>query len=191
MKARVAVLCLLALSVSAAAWAQAGGTSASGSVWGKITDQTGAVLPGVTVTVEGPSLMGIPTAVSNAQGVYRFPSLPPGEFKLTFTLSGFNTLVRGGITLTIGFTATVDATLKVSTIAETIEVTGQSPVVDAVNARVQTSFTKETLAAMPAARDMWAILSASPAVQMGRIEDAQPHITQSRPAVRPLRAHVP
>lgn len=170
MKARVVVLCLLALLVSAAAWAQAGGTSASGSVWGKITDQTGAVLPGVTVTVVGPSLMGIPTAVSNEQGVYRFPSLPPGEFKLTFTLSGFNTLVRGGITLTVGFTATVDATLKVSTVAETIEVIGQSPVVDAVNARVQTSFTKETLAAMPAARDMWAILSASPAVQMARID---------------------
>jgi hypothetical protein len=64
----------------------------------------------------------------------------------------------------------VDVQLKVSTVAETVEVVGSTPVVDAVNARVQTSFSKETLASIPTARDMWAILSASPAVQMGRID---------------------
>ena len=166
----VLALCLLALGVSAPVWAQAGGTSAGGSIWGKVADETGGVLPGVTVSVEGPSLMGVQTAVTNERGIYRFPSLPPGEFKLSFTLSGFNTLVRGGITLTSNFTATVDATLKVSTVAETVEVQGQSPVVDAINARVQTSFSKDVLAAIPSARDMWAILSAAPAVQMARID---------------------
>ena len=70
MKVRVLCTCLLALALSAHAWAQAGGTSASGSLWGKITDETGAVLPGVTVTVEGPRLMGVQTAVSNEQGIY-------------------------------------------------------------------------------------------------------------------------
>lgn len=170
MRNRVLLVGLLALALSAEAWAQAGGTAASGSVWGKITDETGAALPGVTVTAESPRLMGVQTIVSNEQGIYRFPSLPPGEFKVTFTLPGFSTLVRGGITLTLGFTATVDATLKVSTVAETVEVMGQSPVVDVVNARVQTSFSRDVLASIPAARDMWAVLSATPAVQMSRID---------------------
>jgi hypothetical protein len=170
MRVRTSIACLCILLLSSMAWAQAGGTSAAGSIWGKVVDETGAVLPGVTVTVQGPSLMGVLSVVSNDAGVYRFPSLPPGEFKLTFTLSGFGTLVRSGITLTASFTATVDAQLKVSTVAETVEVTGQSPLVDAVNARVQTSFSKEALASIPTARDMWAILSASPAVQMSRID---------------------
>jgi hypothetical protein len=170
MKYRIPVACLVFALVSATAWAQAGGTSVAGAIWGKVTDQTAALLPGVTVTVQGASLMGVQTTVTNEQGVYRFPSLPPGDFKVTFTLSGFNILVREGITLASGFTATVDAQLKVSTVSETVEVIGQSPVVDSVNARVQTTFTKEQLAAIPSARDMWAILSAAPAVQMNRID---------------------
>ncbi|MBE3111292.1 MAG: carboxypeptidase regulatory-like domain-containing protein, partial [Acidobacteria bacterium] len=170
MKHRVSLAFLLVILASSLAWAQAGGTAAGGSIWGKVMDETGAVLPGVTVTVQGPSLMGVQTSVSNEAGVYRFPALPPGEFRVTFTLSGFSTLVRSGVTLAASFTATVDVQLKISTVAETVEVRGQSPVVDAVNARVQTSFTKDALASMPAARDMWAILSASPAVQMSRID---------------------
>jgi len=170
MKPRVPIALLFIVLSSSMSWAQAGGTSSAGAVWGRVADDTGAVLPGVAVTIEGPSLMGVQSVITNEAGVYRFPSLPPGEFKLTFALSGFSTLVRSGITLTSGFTATVDAQLKVSTVAETVEVTGQSPVVDAVNARVQTSFSKDALASIPTARDMWAILSTSPAVQMSRID---------------------
>ena len=165
----LALVGALVLGVSTLAWAQAAGTS-GGSIWGKVTDETGGILPGVTVTVESPALLGVQTAVTNEQGIYRFPSLPPGDFKLTFSLSGFSTLVRDGIHLTAAFTATVDVQLAVSAVAETISVIGQSPVVDAVNARVQTSYSKEVLASLPAARDMWAILSAAPAVQMSRID---------------------
>jgi hypothetical protein len=166
-----AFACALVLLASSHAWGQAAGTASGGSLWGKVTDETGAVLPGVTVAVEGPSLMGTQTRVTNEQGIYRFPPLPPGDFKVTFALPGFNTLVRDGIHITAAFTATVDVQLKVSTLAETVQVVGQSPVVDAVNARVQTNFSKEVLASMPAARDMWAVLSVSPAIQMvGRID---------------------
>ncbi len=169
MKYRVSFGCFVLVLCSSIAWGQAGGTSTGGSLWGKVADETGALLPGVTVTIRGPSLMGVQTAVTNEQGVYRFPSLPPGDFKVTFTLPGFNTLIRE-VTLTVGFTATIDVQLKVTTVAETVEVVGQSPVVDAVNARVQTTFSKEMLGALPSSRDMWAILSASPAIQMSRID---------------------
>ncbi len=166
--ATLALVC--ALGSGRSAWAQAAGTAGSGSIWGKVTDETGGVLPGVTVTIEGPALLGVQTAVTNEQGIYRFPSLPPGDFKLTFTLQGFSTLVREGIHLPAAFTATVDVQLKVSTVAETVQVVGQSPVVDAVNTRVQTSFPKEVLASMPTARDMWTLLATAPAVQMARID---------------------
>ena len=169
MNSRVPLGCLALVFCTSLAWAQAGGTSTGGSLWGKVADETGSLLPGVTVAIQGPSLMGVQTAVSNEQGIYRFPALPPGDFRVTFTLTGFNTVIRE-LTLTAGFTATMNIQLKVSTVAETVEVVGQSPVVDAVNARVQTTFSKEVLGAMPSARDMWAILSVSPAVQMGRID---------------------
>lgn len=161
---------ILLLCITSLAFGQAGGTTSAGSIWGKVTDESGAVMPGVTVAVEGKSLMGVRTTVTNEAGVYRLPSLPPGDFKLTFTLSGFASLVRDGIVLTAGFQATVDAQLKVSTLNETLEVTAASPVVDVVNPRVQTNFPKEALAAIPSARDMWSILAASPAVQMSRID---------------------
>jgi hypothetical protein len=170
MRKLLVLVCALILGVSTQAWAQAAGTSASGSIWGKVTDETGGMLPGVTVTIESPALLGVQTAVTNEQGIYRFPSLSPGDFKLTFSLPGFNTLVREGIHLTAAFTATLDAQLKVSAVAETVQVIGQSPVVDSVNTRVQTSFSKEVLASVPSARDMWAVLGSAPAIQMNRID---------------------
>jgi hypothetical protein len=158
----------LILSSHSMAWAQAAGTAAGGSIWGKVVDESGAVLPGVTVTISSASVLGTPTAVSNEQGIYRFPSLPPGDFKLTFVLSGFTTVIREGIKLTSGFTATVDAQLRVATVEESVEVSGVSPVVDAVNTRVQTTWSKDELASIPSSRDLWAILSESPAIQMTR-----------------------
>ncbi len=165
------VLAVSALALtSTMAWAQAAG-SIAGSIWGKVTDETGAVLPGVTVSVGGPAMMGRSVSVTNEQGVYRFPSLPPGEYKLTFTLAGFNTLEREGIRLTANFTATVDAQLKLSTVQETVEVRGGSPVVDIVNTRVATNFSKDQLASVPSSRDLWSLLSEAPAVQMvGRMD---------------------
>src|SRR5262245_7019519 len=90
------------LLLTAAGALNAQGTT--GSINGTISDNTGAVLPGVTVTASGPAIMGVQTAATNAQGQYRFPSLPPGTFKVQYELSGFNTVVRDGIVVSIGFT---------------------------------------------------------------------------------------
>lgn len=165
-----AALSLVFVLSSTSAWAQAAGTATSGSIWGKVADSSGAVLPGVTVTVSSPRLLGTQTAVTNEQGIYRFPALPPGEFALKFELTGFRTLVRDGIQLTLAFTATVDARMDLATVEETVTVTGQSPVVDAVNSQVRTSFSKEVLASVPSSRDMWSILAETPAVVMSRID---------------------
>jgi hypothetical protein len=151
-------------------FAQAAGTATGGVIWGTVTDETGAALPGATVTAESASLMGKQEAVTNDAGVYRFPSLPPGEFKLTVSLPGFSTLVRDGIRISGGFTSTVDLQLKVSTLEETVQVVGASPVVDAVNTRLQTTFTKEAINSLPLTREIWSVLAASPAIQMSRID---------------------
>jgi hypothetical protein len=86
---------LAVLSVALApAYAQGGGASSTGSISGDVKDSQGGVLPGVTVTATSPAQIGQLTAVTNEAGIYRFPSVPPGEYRLTFELPGFQTVVR-------------------------------------------------------------------------------------------------
>jgi hypothetical protein len=160
------VVGLLLFAGSPPAFAQ--GTT--GSVNGTVTDNTGAVLPGVSVTSSGPAIMGVQTAVTNEQGQYRFPSLPPGTYKLQYELSGFNTVVRDGIVVNIGFTATVNQQLQIAALAETVTVTGQSPVVDTQNSNVQTNFTLEMIKSLPNARDIWALIAVAPGTTMNSFD---------------------
>ena len=162
------VLALLLASVSA--FAQGGGASTTGSINGKVEDSSAAVLPGVTVTVTSPSLMGVQTSVTDTGGNYRFPALPPGTYTVTFELPGFNTLKRENIQIAMGFTAAVNVQLQVASVQETVTVTGDSPVIDTSNTRVQQNFKLEQLQELPNARDMWALLAVTPSVQMSRID---------------------
>src|SRR5215831_14962379 len=165
----VAVLaaCLLA---STHAFAQGGGASTTGSINGKVSDTSQAVLPGVTVTAASPSLMGVQTAVTDSGGNYRFPALPPGTYTVTFELPGFTTLKRENIVISMGFTAAVNVELAVASLQETVTVTGDSPVIDTANTRVQQNFKLEQLQELPNARDLWALLAVTPGVGMGRID---------------------
>src|SRR5712664_4405363 len=80
----------------------------TGAINGKVTDATGGVMPGVTVTIASPSMQGVRTAVTNEEGTYRFPAIPPGDYKITYELAGFSTVLREGIRVGLGFTATVN-----------------------------------------------------------------------------------
>src|SRR5262249_26268321 len=107
-----------------------------GSIGGSIKDDTGAALPGVTVTVTSPALqLSQIVRISDERGEYQVPDLPPGTFRVQYELPGFGTLVREGIVLTSGFAAKVDVVLKVGTVAETVTVSGESPVVDVTTTR--------------------------------------------------------
>src|SRR5262245_20329090 len=101
-----------------------------GRINGTVTDNSGAVLPGVTVTASSPALIQPQVQVSGAAGDYRFPALPPGVYDITFELSGFQTVKREGIRVVISQTLTVDQQLQVATLQETVTVSGASPVVD-------------------------------------------------------------
>src|ERR1700676_1021423 len=126
MRARAKTLIVLAwfVVVPTAAFAQA-------VIAGTVKDPSGAVLPGVSVEAASPALIEkVRTAFTDGTGQYRVEDLRPGIYTVTFTLQGFNTLKREGIELTGSFTATINAELKVGALAETITVTGESPIVD-------------------------------------------------------------
>ena len=117
---------------------------------GLVRDTSGAVLPGVTVEAASPALIEkVRTAVTDDEGRYNIVDLRPGIYAVTFSLAGFNTLKRDGIELTAGFTATVNAELRVGALEETITVTGAAPLVDIQNVRQQESVSNELLDALP------------------------------------------
>jgi hypothetical protein len=159
-------LCLVALGATPA---QAQGP-VSGSISGTVTDNTGAVLPGVTVTAASPAMLGTQTAVTNEQGIYRFPSVPPGAYKLTYELPGFTTVVREGIQVGLGFLASVNVQLGVATLQETVTVSGESPVVDTQNTTIQNNFTSEMLKSIPNARDIWSLIAEAPGMTVSRFD---------------------
>ncbi len=168
----LAFLALLSVCVlsAAPAFAQGGGASSTGVINGKVADAQGAVLPGVTVSITSPSMMGVQTAVTSESGTYRFPAVPPGRYTISYELAGFNTLKREGVDVGLGFTATVNVELSLATLQETVTVTGESPVIDTSSTRVQQNFKMEQLQSIPNGRDMWSLLAVTPAVQMSRID---------------------
>lgn len=140
----VIVACILLLP--ATAWAQA----TAGSIAGVVRDSTGAVLPGVTVEAASPALIErVRAVITDEQGRYRIVDLRPGVYTVTFTLPGFGTFGREGIELTTAFTATVNAELQVGSLAETVTVRGESPVVDTQNVLQQRQLPRATLDALP------------------------------------------
>ena len=117
---------------------------------GTVSDNTGGILPGVTVTAASPALIeGQRVAITDSQGLYSIVDLRPGVYTVTFGLPGFSTIIREGIELTTGFTANVDSAMAVGGIEETITVTGAAPIVDVQNVRRQTLVTDEVLSTLP------------------------------------------
>src|SRR5688500_10227758 len=120
-----ALLTALVLSV-ASVLAQ----SQTGEIFGKVTDESGAVLPGVVVTLTGPSLLQPQTATTTDTGTFQFPRLNVGRYTVRFQLPGFKSVVKEGVEVTVGFAANVSQQLGVSAVEETLTVTGESPIVD-------------------------------------------------------------
>lgn len=102
----------------------------TGALRGVIMDDQNTPLPGVGVTLTGRNLMGVRTAVTDANGEFRFPALPPGEYQITAELQGFGTVVRENIRLTTTVTLSVDIEMQVTAVEEEIVVIGRSPTVD-------------------------------------------------------------
>jgi hypothetical protein len=143
---RRSVMVLMCALLSSGAWAQ---QTASG-IAGTVRDTSGAVLPGVTVEAASPALIEkVRTVITNGEGRYNIVDLRPGTYVVTFTITGFSTVKREGIELTAGFTAAVNADLQIGAVAETITVSGATPLVDTQNMRKQTVMSKDLLDTLP------------------------------------------
>src|SRR3979409_2103802 len=149
MRASVKTLLLLVwlVVVPTAAFAQA-------VIAGTVKDPSGGVLPGVVVEATSPALIEkVRTAVTDGTGQYRVEDLRPGSSAVTFPLQGFSTVRREGIELSGSFTATINADLKVGTLAETITVTGETPVVDVQSAKREMTLNNDVVRAIPNTRN--------------------------------------
>src|SRR5215471_643744 len=155
---RVLVSLVCAVMMPAVAMAQA-------VIAGTVKDASGAVLPGVSVEAASPELIEkVRSAVTDGTGQYRIEDLRPGVYSVTFTLQGFQSMKREGIELTGSFIATINADLKVGTIAETVTVTGESPVVNIQSARREMTLNNDVLKAIPTVRSYNAMVTVVPGV---------------------------
>lgn len=164
MRLRSAVLLAAILAFAATT----GYAQQPGQVFGKVTDASGAVMPGVTVTLTGNVLLQPMVAVSSATGTYQFPGLRVGVYAVKFELTGFKTLLRDAVRIEIGANVQINAALEISTVQETVTVTGETPVVDLRDTSKTSRFTQEALQSIPSARDPWVIIEQSAGVAMDR-----------------------
>lgn len=153
-----------------AASAGQGASLSTGALNGRVTDPTGASLAGVVVAVSSDALLQPRSTSTDADGDYRFPALPPGQYDLVLAHPGFSTARRVAIRVGIGFTATLDVVMEVEGLVTRITVVRPSPAIDRQSTAVATSFTAQQLAQLPGARNMSALIAATPAVQVNTFD---------------------
>jgi hypothetical protein len=135
------------------------------SIVGQVVDATGAVIPGVTVEAASPALIEqVRAAVTDSNGRFAIIDLRPGTYTVTFALPGFKSVKREGIVLEGAFTAQVNASLAVGQVEETVNVTGESPMVDTQSTQNQAVLNRQVLDVLPAARTMQGGASLVPGV---------------------------
>ncbi len=139
----------------------------TGTITGIVTDEQGAVLPGVTVTLGSPAIIRPQSAVSNERGGYSFIALPPGIYTLKFDLTGFASLARRDIRVNVAVVTTVDQVMKVAAVSETVQVVGQTPSVDVKSTSKGTNFDSSLLTAIPQAREIWSTVEQVPGATEG------------------------
>ena len=157
----LAVLTLLPMTAFAAT---------TGNIFGVVTDNTGAVLPGVTVTITGSNLQGSRSAVTNEAGEYHLNLIPPGNYRLEYALSGLSPIVRENVRVSLDTTTRTDVSMAMGAVAEAITVTADAVVVDPTATTVQQNFGTNHLkyaAIGTAGRTYQTVLAQAPGVTGG------------------------
>jgi len=152
------LLSLLFLAMPLAAQEQ------KGAIDGAVKDSSGAVLPGVTVEATSPSLIGVRSTTTDENGAYRFPSLPPGEYTLTATLTGFSR-AQSRVEVGVGQTPRLDFALQVGGVAEQVQVTADSQVLDMTSTKTATTISQKVIEQLPRGRTFNTVLQIAPGVR--------------------------
>ena len=168
-------LALLSIGLVVLLFADLAAAQDAAMITGQLKDESGAILPGVTVTTSSPSLQIKEVVdVTNAQGEYRLTPLPIGTYTVVYTLTGFQTVRHEGVRLDIGAVVRLDVVMKLGALAETITVSGATPVVDVASTSAATHLTLETIELTPTSRNgIMSILAQAPGVRTpGQIDVA-------------------
>ena len=138
---------------------------AQGTLAGVVKDSSGAVLPGVTVEVSSPALIEkTRNAVTDGTGNYQITDLRPGTYALNFSLSGFATVKREGVEVSGTLVITINAELRVGSVSETVNVAGETPVVDVQSTKRENVLEQNVIQTIPAARGAANLLATVPAL---------------------------
>jgi Carboxypeptidase regulatory-like domain len=144
-----------------------GQATTTGNIYGKVVDESGGVLPGVTVTLSGVSAPQ--TTYTDTRGQFHFLELSPGTYTLNLALQGFATVNRTDTAVTLGRNTEVTITMKLSSVAATVTVSGETPLLDTRKQETGHVFTQAELSKLPSARDPWVILQQTPSVLVDRM----------------------
>jgi outer membrane receptor protein involved in Fe transport len=134
----------------------------TGSIVGVIKDASGAVLPGATVEARSPSLIGVRSTTTDEQGAYRFPALPPGTYEVTASLQGFTAAKASEVLVQLGKQFTVDLSLKLAGVAESVTVTAESPLIDTKASATTASIDAQYIDLIPKGRGLLSVLNQIP-----------------------------
>ena len=148
----------LVLLPAGSLWAQ----SQTGSISGVVKDDQGGALPGATITLTGRT--GARTALTDHEGSYRFPAIDPGTYAIEIAMSGFQDRKQEGVVVTISAKLTLDYTLKVRSMAETVTVESETPVVDVTSAETSSTLSQDLLFNMPLQRFAPNLLNYAPGI---------------------------
>jgi hypothetical protein len=142
----------------------------SGAIRGKVVDDSGQPLPGVSITISGPAHIGKVTAVTNAEGLFRAPSLTPGTgYEIRAELSGFETPTQTGIIVNLGKTISIEIKMMASTLQKEVTITAATPTVDVVKSATSKTITSDVLASLPLPRDVRSLIQLTPGAVGGSI----------------------
>src|SRR3954468_232039 len=164
MKRKLSGAVVALLLTCATAFAQ----QTTGVITGRVIDQQGAAVPGVTVTAKSPSTGFTRTETSDAEGVYRLAALPVGLYEVTAELQGFSTVSKKDIEVNVGQTQSVDFPMKVAALAETVNVTGATPLIQTTSSSVGAGVDIKRIESLPLNGRQFANLAATvPGVGLG------------------------
>ncbi len=138
--------------------------STRGDIQGRVADDQGAALPGVTVTIASDALIGAQSTVSDSKGMYKFLVLPPGAYTVTYSLSGFQTRSQENMAVKINSTTRIDV-IMTSAFTDEVVVTSESPLVDTTNTTVGLDLSQEFYASLPVLRDYTSVARVTPGAQ--------------------------
>ena len=163
------LVCALAFTILPSTFAQ----ETTAAVQGYVKDPTGAVVGKAAVEISGPTLLRAMKTETDSSGFYRFSSVPPGTYTLTFTANGFRAVKRDGVALEVGRLPNVDIQLEIGIATEVIEVHGEAPAVDVTQSKVAVTVTRDQLSQIPMGRSFQSVIAFAPGARQEPLQSAR------------------